>query len=533
MKNRSYITVVNTFFKKLGMNYHIYNFGLFRKMEKESKNFIDFLYKLGFKINITSSPKEKLTICQNDEQLHIALLSSNGILFFDEYGDEIQCQEKKLQFIEFLNLENIKENTFSILKFLKSDFEVVKQIKLIRSVIIKVVQFYLVFFMATILRVIIDTSTYYQNKYVLFIYIGLLAVDVSFIYLSQLIYKITIYNANKILKKTELNLDNMNKVYQICSIPILLILCLYIINNLEKNIFIFVFFIIMNTISLFFISIFINKMIYLKIYNIIYNTIIFIFEIFLFYNCMIIFFNDGMSLGMIIVIQLLVYYVLLNFYNLIINYKVVENEFLKYEIKMYNNSIYNEGQYHCVEDYDIACKELVVNDVSMEKNIDIKYPSNVIIYGEKYSGKTMFVKSLLGIDKINSSKIYLGNRCINTICSEELNKIILYLSNMNINMIDLDLENNLNSDIQYVYSQFGINNKDVQESNSEYYLKCIAKGILMNPKILVLDNILSSLDIESRKVVLNVTKKMGMTLIVVEKKYFLDNWDDCLKFEKS
>ena len=195
-------------------------------------------------------------------------------MFFDEYGDEIQCQEKKLQFIEFLNLENIKENTFSILKFLKSDFEVVKQIKLIRSVIIKVVQFYLVFFMATILRVIIDTSTYYQNKYVLFIYIGLLAVDVSFIYLSQLIYKITIYNANKILKKTELNLDNMNKVYQICSIPILLILCLYIINNLEKNIFIFVFFIIMNTISLFFISIFINKMIYLKIYNIIYNTII-------------------------------------------------------------------------------------------------------------------------------------------------------------------------------------------------------------------------------------------------------------------
>ena len=62
MKNRSYITIVNTFFKKLGMNYHIYNFGLFRKMEKESKNFIDFLYKLGFKINITSSPKEKLTI---------------------------------------------------------------------------------------------------------------------------------------------------------------------------------------------------------------------------------------------------------------------------------------------------------------------------------------------------------------------------------------------------------------------------------------------------------------------------------------
>ena len=37
MKNRSYITIVNTFFKKLGMNYHIYNFGLFRKMEKNQK----------------------------------------------------------------------------------------------------------------------------------------------------------------------------------------------------------------------------------------------------------------------------------------------------------------------------------------------------------------------------------------------------------------------------------------------------------------------------------------------------------------
>ena len=176
-------------------------------------------------------------------------------------------------------------------------------------------------------------------------------------------------------------------------------------------------------------------------------------------------------------------------------------------------------------------------------NINIKIPEKKItaIVGKSGAGKSTLIDMLPRIIKPTSGNIYIDNVAIDNYSISSLRKGISYISQDNI-LFDGTIKENIcyfnknvkNEEFQEVLNLSGvsefINNYEEKEnfnlgekgqrlSGGQKQRIILARALLTNASILILDEATSSLDIESerhiKKVLRNLIKFKGMTIIII------------------
>ena len=169
-------------------------------------------------------------------------------------------------------------------------------------------------------------------------------------------------------------------------------------------------------------------------------------------------------------------------------------------------------------------------------NLIIKENSYLALLGKNGSGKSTLIKLMFAIEKANKGKIKIFDMDINENTSEIYKIASLVFQNPDdqivADTIELDIafamENysvpskEMNKKIDEVLEIVGLSNKRKDKvhslSGGEKQRLCIASSLVLNPKILVLDEPTSMLDAENRMKVIEVLNKihsMGTTIIIV------------------
>lgn len=175
-------------------------------------------------------------------------------------------------------------------------------------------------------------------------------------------------------------------------------------------------------------------------------------------------------------------------------------------------------------------------------NLKIKENEKIIVVGESGSGKSSLFKLLLKYYKVNQKCIEIDNIDINNIYNEELRNKICYIS-QNETLFTDSLYNNLVLDsnvsmeeIEDVVKKTYVNNimnnlgykMFIEEdgfnlSGGEKMRIVLARTILRKPKILIIDEGLSSVDINLERKILKNILDYDMTIIFISHR--LDNID--------
>ena len=169
-------------------------------------------------------------------------------------------------------------------------------------------------------------------------------------------------------------------------------------------------------------------------------------------------------------------------------------------------------------------------------NLTINGNSYLALLGKNGSGKSTLIKLMFAIEKANKGKIKIFDMDINENTSEIYKIASLVFQNPDdqivADTIELDIafamENysvpskEMNKKIDEVLEIVGLSNKRKDKvhslSGGEKQRLCIASSLVLNPKILVLDEPTSMLDAENRMKVIEVLNKihsMGTTIIIV------------------
>ena len=169
-------------------------------------------------------------------------------------------------------------------------------------------------------------------------------------------------------------------------------------------------------------------------------------------------------------------------------------------------------------------------------NLTINENSYLALLGKNGSGKSTLIKLMFGIEKANKGKIKIFDMDINENTSEIYKIASLVFQNPDdqivADTIELDIafamENysvpskEMNKKIDEVLEIVGLSNKRKDKvhslSGGEKQRLCIASSLVLNPKILVLDEPTSMLDAENRMKVIEVLNKihsMGTAIIIV------------------
>ena len=169
-------------------------------------------------------------------------------------------------------------------------------------------------------------------------------------------------------------------------------------------------------------------------------------------------------------------------------------------------------------------------------NLIIKENSYLALLGKNGSGKSTLIKLMFAIEKENSSNIKIFDMDGNENASEIYKISSLVFQNPD----DQIVADTVELDIAFAMENYSIPSKDIDKkidevleivdlsnkrkdkvhslSGGEKQRLCIASSLVLNPKILVLDEPTSMLDNENRIKVMNVLKKihsMGTTIIIV------------------
>ncbi|AYA02721.1 ABC transporter ATP-binding protein [Acinetobacter sp. WCHAc010034] len=181
-----------------------------------------------------------------------------------------------------------------------------------------------------------------------------------------------------------------------------------------------------------------------------------------------------------------------------------------------------------------------VNDVEILRNFNFEITKGtfLVIKGETGSGKSTFINLLLGINKIDSGKLFFGDLDISNSFSSKIHDVvsfvpqksfifsgsvmenILYNNNLHyseeeliailkeFNLYKILVNNNisLNSPIDELFKFFS--GGEVQRFN-------LVRAILAKPEVLILDEPTSALDSIMAKKVFDIIRKNVSTLIVV------------------
>lgn len=193
------------------------------------------------------------------------------------------------------------------------------------------------------------------------------------------------------------------------------------------------------------------------------------------------------------------------------------------------------------QNYDIEFKDVEFSyknkKIIKDFNLNIKSNEITSIIGKNGAGKSTLIKLLLRINSVTDGQILLDGKNIHCYSEEFYNKNISvvfqkpFLFNMSIKDNLLLVNNDFNSIIK-TCKQVGIHNKIMKLENGydtiinkdgnnisggEKQLICLARALLLNPKILILDEINNSLDVKVQDKVLNLLNelKSNCTIILV------------------
>ena len=169
-------------------------------------------------------------------------------------------------------------------------------------------------------------------------------------------------------------------------------------------------------------------------------------------------------------------------------------------------------------------------------NLNIKENSFLALLGKNGSGKSTLIKLMFGIEKTLSGNINIFNKSIN----EEPYEIYKIASLVFQNPDEQIVADTVELEIAFAMENYSISSKDMNKkidevldivelknkrkdyihslSGGEKQRLCIASSLVLNPKILVLDEPTSMLDIENRNKIIELLKKIhskGTTIIIV------------------
>lgn len=169
-------------------------------------------------------------------------------------------------------------------------------------------------------------------------------------------------------------------------------------------------------------------------------------------------------------------------------------------------------------------------------NLNIKENSFLALLGKNGSGKSTLIKLMFGIEKTLRGNINIFNKSIN----KEPYEIYKIASLVFQNPDEQIVADTVELDIAFAMENYSISSKDMNKkidevldivdlknkrkdyihslSGGEKQRLCIASSLVLNPKILVLDEPTSMLDIENRNKIIELLKKIhskGTTIIIV------------------
>ena len=172
---------------------------------------------------------------------------------------------------------------------------------------------------------------------------------------------------------------------------------------------------------------------------------------------------------------------------------------------------------------------------NLKYNFSLKKNHTYVIYGSSGSGKSTFIKILLGLLKYNTGKILMDNQLIET-SNMHYRKLFGYVP-QNIYLINDTIKNNIllgrklsnfklqevikNSSLNTFYkkkgSNFFIGENGNKLSGGEKQRIALARALVTDPEILIFDEFTSSLDVENTKKVLSAIQLLHRkkTIIII------------------
>ncbi|NIQ12910.1 MAG: ATP-binding cassette domain-containing protein [Candidatus Dadabacteria bacterium] len=211
---------------------------------------------------------------------------------------------------------------------------------------------------------------------------------------------------------------------------------------------------------------------------------------------------------------------------------------------------------------DIRFKNLTFsyngNNVLNNINLEIPKGTSLGITGTTGAGKTTLVNLLMKINKVKNNQIFLDNYDLNTISKKSLKETITYVPQdttifsgtvidnitfMNPNLtehqiIEATKISEIYNEIKDFPNGFNtvIGERGLSLSGGQRQRISIARAILLNPKVLILDDVLSSLDLQTEnKVLKNIRTAMeDKTLIAISSRVpSISGFDQIVVFENG
>lgn len=177
-----------------------------------------------------------------------------------------------------------------------------------------------------------------------------------------------------------------------------------------------------------------------------------------------------------------------------------------------------------------------LTNIIEEVNLTINASEKILLVGESGSGKSSFVRNLVKFYKLNSGEIFINGRDITEIQSESIREKILYL-NENPFLFNETIRENLlmgrevNEEriheacqkaeiLDFILSldsglEYKINENAVNLSTGQKQRLSLARAILHEPEVLILDESLSNVDKETSVKILNQLLLMDCLLIII------------------
>lgn len=178
-------------------------------------------------------------------------------------------------------------------------------------------------------------------------------------------------------------------------------------------------------------------------------------------------------------------------------------------------------------------KDLILKDISFE----VKENTLLCMLGKNGAGKSTLFKSILGLLKPNTGRIYIDDIDINTLSSKEISQKIAYIPqnhnpHFNYKVIDIvimEIASRINmfsnpkmQDFEranQILEYLGISNLAqrgyMDISGGERQLSLISRAILQNSKILIMDEPTSNLDFGNQIKLMKKIKKLSQEGYIV------------------